>query len=1816
MAKKIITNIKDQIFKQTRDSINTEIELANVIGVSNQEGNVSLPGAKSINPGWTRGNYNLERVLGIEVDDFLNYSGKITWEVLDGKIISIPGMTTKSNNLFGIQLLSEESIPLYFSFYSENAYVKVFTKIETATEFTEHYSFEITTSRVINIPLSGHVWNTIIFTFYALNSDAKIRFASNYDKILSWRHLDITSPSVPDWHSIPLTNKIIQDPLTTSKVTLKWNKDTNIGFSGNGIYRKSSIDSGYTVDSKIPASFINSLPDLSVNDKEENRWFSYFGTVGSLNSGDIISFGSSTSKYTISKIIKARANKVLNPIFSNSTAHWTLTGFTEKNDAYSQFSANYINLDTIATNSNYKAVSSLFSVSTSIDGYFGLYTENNYLAKRPYGLGGYGGSPSRWTSTGSIDSLIATRQGRTPYIRVVRSGPGQVSIKDSPIYFSTAASYNLFCSASFLGYDEYKVNVNLYTGATIYSSPSIPVGNRGFYNQDISITPSASGTGYIRIIVAGTNPTSNFATMFFKEFRLQDRYYDDVHEWFQLEYYKADKNPSATPFATLSIDRLPSMVNHNVAIGSRVPDPFKFPLDCAFMKIAYVASINVTSTSIGFYRNIYGGFALTENINPEFSIFSTQACFVRTTATVSFTVGSVINFEKFEHIFDRPRQADDGAVVTWDDFDIEDATLYSYYLDAFDTSAFKNRSAFSTVASITSGDTVAPKRPTNYVLTPANGGIFHTWTNPTAPDLKYIKSYSNIGLTNVIFRLEGPPGASMSYSEITTSTALASRFLTAIDAYGNQSASTVATVTPLPGQTPELNFSINFITAGGSRLAPNEDGWFKHSTVVSSFMVDMDSAIASYLYSFFTPTSSEAYGAWVNAATGTTPFNESTNYKYYTRYKIKDIYGNYSDIIQHQIFMDTQPPSFTSNRKTFWNHTLSGGYNGYNLLSWNDTFDNQSKYQSPVLKAVIERAEITSIISNPGFEDNISVAPNGTLRNSNWALQGVAATLIINSDDFSEGDHCLKYLVSPSGGEGTIINVPNASINRNSVYYASCKYKAEPIITISTIAIALEGVSGASQQVETVIPSTHWEELSWVYTHSSATIDTRLVFCVRSDTSGDAVLFDEVVLAENPIFSTIAELDSKTTNYIDTDIKPWVRYLYRIRPLDAARNVGTISHYKYMRAKPDYRDRFRNILDNSSFERTHFSAGGTLRADSWVNWTWNGQFATLNHGSPVVGKGDSFHGHNYVKVSSLDRVYQNDINVLPYIGQTKRFVVSFRSKPKSGTGGHSSALGISAKDKERTQIATKTFLKSHSTGDDWELTTGTFTYSSPSIVYLDVVLTSSVSGTTSYFDAVQLEEKASLPPTDYYDGVVVRADHIQGNLIRANMIEAEAIYADHIKANTITATQVNANTITTNELNFTSVNVYLKDNEPGPVQIFNNGVGTFSNCNFSTGTNFNNAVADVGYFVGGRAQVAGSISTFIGWVSNSFDGNSLENISYIGDSPTLNVNHLATGYCYPIRPHPHGALATGLLLLTNINGTMYSSYATLGSNPYLASLEYFSTPLSIADGYVPESVVVKQYGNHYYTASFKHTTLAVGDVETARCEILKLNTQGSALASRHFAVWTGLSSDPILAYDMSFDISASGTILFIYSKGKTPLNAVHCVGMSTMLSISIATFDIQTYGVLDKKTYDSIGGGVGVCDVAVSYITGNHFILGYNVGFIKDYSGPWHSSGYIEYPGNMYYYKVIDSVGSIIIGDTRDLSLMTTKINRAAATKSSKNYRYEFRGLTSHDKSGLFYYTSPTMVKDDNGFSTEGKYCYLRKTSATINLIDLINRIA
>ena len=78
---------------------------------------------------------------------------------------------------------------------------------------------------------------------------------------------------------------------------------------------------------------------------------------------------------------------------------------------------------------------------------------------------------------------------------------------------------------------------------------------------------------------------------------------------------------------------------------------------------------------------------------------------------MSFTASSPIYLSEFQHVVDRPRNPNDPSVVTWEDYNIDPETTYEYYLDAYDTSSFKNRSTKSVIATIFSGDTDAPLSP-------------------------------------------------------------------------------------------------------------------------------------------------------------------------------------------------------------------------------------------------------------------------------------------------------------------------------------------------------------------------------------------------------------------------------------------------------------------------------------------------------------------------------------------------------------------------------------------------------------------------------------------------------------------------------------------------------------------------------------------------------------------------------------------------------------------------------------------------------------------------------------------------------------------------------------------------------------------------------------------------------------------------------------------------------------------------------------------------------------------------------------------------
>ena len=118
----IIQIIKEQISTQTQDPVNTNVASVPIISSSGErvETTNTTPTTNELNPTWLRGYYSLSRVNKLTPDEFVNYSGQITWGNVQGLSISVPDVPNTQNNilmqalpnshLWGLQLVWQNQV--------------------------------------------------------------------------------------------------------------------------------------------------------------------------------------------------------------------------------------------------------------------------------------------------------------------------------------------------------------------------------------------------------------------------------------------------------------------------------------------------------------------------------------------------------------------------------------------------------------------------------------------------------------------------------------------------------------------------------------------------------------------------------------------------------------------------------------------------------------------------------------------------------------------------------------------------------------------------------------------------------------------------------------------------------------------------------------------------------------------------------------------------------------------------------------------------------------------------------------------------------------------------------------------------------------------------------------------------------------------------------------------------------------------------------------------------------------------------------------------------------------------------------------------------------------------------------------------------------------------------------------------------------------------------------------------------------------------------------------------------------------------------
>jgi len=2029
----ILNTIKKQIEDQTRKALNVDLTQAKIVSVSSKEKSPHLNAfVPTINPAWTVGKYVLNRaednrVVGISPQEFKDAGTKINWQIVEGKIVYLQEEPAYTNVLAGIQVYSVDISSVFLSTGAIAGAFRVYTKSEDDAAFSlVHDSLTGAPDGMVHVPIDQNVWNTVVVTFYTSRVGSTFALGSDFSNITAWRHFDVTSPSVPQWSTPAVSYEVTRGETAQGKNVLHWAKDSNIDFAGNGIYREAQYDSGVTVQSSLPGTLARNAYAAS---SEHLNLFTVTPNA-TLNSSDSISFtsGDITNVSTISRVIYTPKNHIKNPVFKSKNTAWTFSEGTMKADAVSRRSGVHFYLSTAVTVATYSITSTLVSTSLADLFFVNMYSSANLMDTVPYNADGYKANPSRWTQTG-LSSIVSTLFGYTSILRCVRSGDAQVKSQNAvqSFYMNTAATYSLSIAASSPLSQPFSFSVRSLTDATLFTSPTL-LSNAGFIRTDVQFTPSVTASAYFQLNIPATTPAVSAATIDFGPIFL-DQYNKKtgpVAEWLQIKFYDQAKSQLGT-IATLLIDSSGIYQKSRVVLGTLEDanqiDRYGFPATASYFSVGYLLDVNSTGTTVGIERRIHG-FAVATTEIQEYAVFATTFQIIRTVGTVSPSLGNSVYVNSIEHLVDRPRQTTDGAIITWDDFNIIPNITYGYYLDSYDSSAMKNRSGLSALATVLAGDTVAPKAPTNYALTGQKGGFFHQWTNPTAADLRAIRIYedsdlvtlvaetigrrssyvlstlsetvgayrfrgnllddSNAGnhittqvgitsddytvgytedgttalnavsgeysfiatpvtdfdmgtnnftveviaqassgvngaivykLTSLgggdyrgyqaimggnVWRFQVSDGGSLyervsvttvdddtwhymvavvnrdtdklhmyvdgveesnspgdmsiitgsitatnaafqvnrstfvglldevvvtkgkaltatqinsrykavvnSYTEYTTSTAMATRYVTAVDTFGNESSSVSATATALPLGITDLGFSVSIRNAGGDPIYPNENGWYNQSQVTASISYFGVSPIASYFYS---TRSISGLADWSSFFAFNGLLGLSANIIYGVRFKVKDIYDNESAPSDSLILpMDNKQPAWTATKSSFWNPDTTG-LPGMNYLSW----DNSQITDTPSGKHKIHiaRSETAIANENPAFELSTAAESSPALRGWTYTWNYAFVTLSVVSDHTKAfyGDNVVKLQSTSASGDiwGTLHSSSFAIATDDVVTAYTRVAPASMSSSDRAIFMLMDGttvLASVATVFNNVSATFEYLELTYTTTTNRDVKITTGILLGGGISDKDYMYIGEGVALVNAAFTTIEELPATNNSYYDDDVAPWKEYTYRVNIEDQANNISTLSDYIYARTIEDTRDKYRNLLDNSSFERvTPTTSRALIQAENWEPQIYTA-YNEPGISYPlwdIVQSTDSYDGGHRLEICSntTGGMWQHKVNLLPFSGQTRNYVFSAYIKlSDTNSSGYLYFFPYNKDNKSGTGKSTY-IDNSTATTTGWTRVVGTWGHSLPSIVQCSLGIIGGGGIGTIYADAFQLEEKDSLPPRPYYDTKSITADYIQGNFIRGHMIEADSIYANHMQVDSIAASNIQANTITTNELNLTGVDIFTKNLIEGNFDFY--GIsGTIGNIYITLATNYGYSLSAPRFNYIANMEYSGINKVYLGFFHPD-----LTNGGASAEATFLNYNAPPA----IAKPYPFDATKYGVVLIGErridtqpidlIYGspTMYSSFCSLSNHPYMSDTGdrgAYTTPQVIATFVETKGHIFRYnsvYGNFYYMTR-KCYKVGGGDREYSKISLTKLSPQGTLISTYIKSPTEGTD-----IAQTTFEITPGGTLLTYYTMQAGTM--INCVAYSTMGAVVTPTIRIPTYSGFHDQGFP-VGGQLYTYYCSVARATLNKYILSYSVGY------------------NMYY-KIITPSGTILTGKNTDLYLTNMRTHpRYDLSPGTLKNNLSPREITTWGGNVLFYMPAPPLKDDLIGGSKSigGKAIYFARMSATIALEDLLNRIS
>jgi hypothetical protein len=1806
--------IKRQISVQTRQHLNVDLTKSKTIVLGPPSQRTEIPNPVEFIPVWTIGNYNLQRTddavfSGVTPEEFMSHTNGVTWT--QERSIDKRSLFSHDNILAGIQFYTRNQSVLKLNNFISGGIFEIYVKLESETLYKKIYSSLNGNRTTIEVPLSANEWTTVIITFYSMvdNSICVVAGTNYNEAAIAYRSFEIATLNVPTFASSPVMYEVINQNSAIGRNTIRIKKETTSNVGGYGLYRQQNISSGVLTSQPISGTLSSSLFN------EKNKWIT-ISENGTLNLGDKIAFSVSGTLHNLTKLISLPKNYVSDPIFNESFTHYShvYTKATKigsiKSDVSSIYGKNHFDLSIIATKAKVSLTTDYIVNNNDRMHYVGLTHEVNLLSGIKYNLAGYKSNPSRWNFSGGVTSLASATIDQLPVLKIIRGNTsGIVYSNNKKLVFhgSTYATMRLACLASSPKLSEFSVTIRKSTSGhpTVWNSPTM-YADAGYIHNSFSFTPSITGSLYIQINVPATISGYSSPTLHISEFSLINAYSNKTSytELFKVSYFDSSHNACSIPCATIQLKNLVEGLNSlivpigtTLASGTIQNNRFRFPSDCAYYKLGYIGSINDVSTVIQISRKIHLFVAGSLISNLQTSIFATPYSLYRMGTVGTVDTNTLLYMGNIVHLYDRNRQSEDGAIVNLYDTNVEDKTTYTYFVDLYDNSYLKNRSNKTYGVSITTGDTTAPKKITSYALTALSGGILHSFVTPTASDLKYVQISSKSTFASLKTQITVATNKQYTYSELTTGTFLYTRYIRAVDSYGNASASESKTCTPLP-QLVDLSLTHIIKNGSGVPISPNENGWYNDSLGIIASIRYGGKSVINYTYFRFTNLITGVSYNWFGLGTGllnATTICSSARLEYY--YRVYDSYNNIGPALGPiAIQYDNVAPSISSN-DGFWSSD-SNSYAGYNYLKW-----NASKFSDAtsgldkgyLVRAIVDTEHITS---NPGFDLGFL---GYTFSQSGVSGAGATLTMVNNDSEKLYGNTQARIKVLTVGGAITAsIRTSNMHITGAEVLNCISYVSIPSLKNTATISLMVVDADTGSVVSSQVVSHRSEDPIFDYYTAgispiSPATFYLKVKCQILNPQISDYILVGETYIVRTPVFSTLYEFNSNIEEYTDTDVLPWNNYIYKIKYKDKAGNISNYSGKKFLKAKQNYRDSFRNMLNNSSFERVEKLTTGTLKPMDWDTFGYSNTGVKTEYAgrswNVVASISKTGNTCLYMRGSTTNRLIQNSINILPFLGRTRTYVYSFYSRLND----MNSVAGVFLTERDKNNVLVKTKLirinSITSSIDTWTRQTGTIYVTQASVTHFSIDIGGIITGDV-YFDDIQLEEKDSLPPTDYYDTKSVTADYLQGNLIRGHMIEADSINAGHIQAesieaqhmtvNSVAASIIKSDTITTNELKLANAVIYLKDRVSTKISPdFSPTCATiYGDLHFCLAKD----LAGLGDYIFAGIGKRGETSYIVA-------GNTGHSFSQLFSDKVDSVVTRTTQRPLICRKTDWDGGSDTTILLVNGGQTYATLYSVRTYDQVLSGAHaLWSSPQIIATKSNTEDCEIKYYNGNYYVIGVAYD-YNYGIARNLRMTKL---TMGGTVISKTCRRLTSFAM-----YDNSFDITPGGTIFLFYTKDTSPSVAedyIYMTGYNTSFAVVVPTIAIETYGGYNERYKDTFGDATKIPNnVAVAYSTLGRFIV--------TNSYPWDS--YV-------YYKVINTSGTVLVGGDQDLVLTTKYIHpeRSFYWTGQRLHR-----VTRSHAGDVVHYIPATVGEDSKGVSIGGRATYLTCTSSNLGLEDLLNRM-